>query len=145
MISILKTHLIDIQQHSIAAYPYECCGAMLGVIDQKTQQKVTHKLVEINNTSTENQRRRFAISTADYQALEQHAEECQLSVLGFYHSHPNHPAIPSETDLNFAWPFFSYIIQSIYDKVPKDVYSYELDVDIHQFKEEKLMIGDQNE
>ena len=91
-------------QHGIQVFPEECCGAMLGSIEGDI--KTVMELIPIENQSTENKQRRFALTPDDYQHCEFLAKEKQLVLLGFYHTHPNEPAIPSETDKKYAWPFF---------------------------------------
>ncbi len=139
MIIVSKIHFSEIKFHSTEAYPYECCGAMLGtVLDDGSKEVLT--CVPIHNQSTEDKRRRFKITDDDYRLLETKADELKMTLLGFYHSHPDHPPEPSETDLKYAWPFFSYIIQSVYDRKPDDCKSFELSLDTHTFIEEKLVI-----
>ncbi len=144
MITIFPTHLTDIQAEGIAAYPEECCGAMLGLLDPKTGEKQVQKLIPLDNqweeTPGETKARRFAVSPQAYQWVEKKAKEEQLQVLGFYHSHPDHPAFPSDTDLAYAWPLFSYIIISIPKASPGDIHSFELDLNSGKFKQEKLII-----
>ena len=139
MIQFTQSQIDDLQAHGQEAFPDECCGAMLG--DLVDGNKIVKALVKIENNSTENKNRRFAITPDDYRSLEKLAKEKSLTLLGFYHTHPKHPAIPSETDLKFAWPFFSYVIQSVFADGPKEVLSYELDVDAGAFKSESLVIA----
>ncbi len=139
MIIVSKTHFSEIKLQSIAAYPYECCGAMLGkVLDNGSKEVLS--CFDIVNQSDEDKRRRFKITADDYRFLEAKADELGMTLLGFYHSHPDHPAIPSETDLEYAWPFFSYIIQAVYDGQPTDFKSFELSLDTHVFVDETLVI-----
>lgn len=129
MITLSKTHLSEIHEHGIEAYPEECCGAMLGNIDFDAKKKVVIELIRIENHSSENKHRRFAITPEDYRKIEIIAKEKNLSLLGFYHTHPDHPAQPSETDLKFAWPVFSYLILSVMQQVPNELNSFVLDLD----------------
>lgn len=138
MIILAKTHLSSIQQHAMDVYPYECCGAMLGYV-QKESKKVA-EIVYIKNESHEDQRRRFKVTSADYQYVEKLASQKSLDLLGFYHSHPDHPAIPSKTDEEYAWPFFSYIIISIKKMQPQECYSYVYHVDQQSFAREDLIL-----
>lgn len=98
-----------IQAHGRETYPHECCGALLGDGDRIV---ATHPLP---NVTTEGPRRRFRIDDKDYLASERQASARGLSLLGFYHSHPDHPAVPSQYDLDHAWPTFVYPIVSIVD------------------------------
>ena len=139
MITLSKTHLSKLKSHGIDAYPEECCGAMLGHIDYKKNEKKTVKLIKIENNSDENKHRRFKITPQDYQTLEKQAKDEGLTLLGFYHTHPDHPCKPSQTDLNYAWPFFSYIILSVEKQKPAQIKSFVLEQKGHQFDEEKLV------
>jgi len=114
--------------HAEADYPHECCGGLLGTFDGEN--KVVTKTVPLQNhwedIPGEDKTRRFRVTPEDYKMLEGMAKSDGLMLLGFYHSHPDHPPIPSETDLTFAWPFFSYPILSIKKGVFDNIRSYEL-------------------
>ncbi|MGE4170605.1 MAG: Mov34/MPN/PAD-1 family protein [Candidatus Margulisiibacteriota bacterium] len=138
MITLSPTHLTDIQTHACETYPDECCGALLGNVSDT--QKITIETCRIDNQSQENKTRRFAITPDDYRSLEALAKSKQLTLLGFYHSHPDHPAQPSSTDLSFAWPFFSYLILAVEKGRPAQLNSFELDLDTEDFKPEALEI-----
>ena len=97
---------------AVSAYPDECCGFMFGHEDAAGNRIVTQAL-PINNSAVENRKRRFVIAPKDYMKGEQYAIENDVQLLGIYHSHPNHPAIPSEHDRVAAQPFFSYVIISV--------------------------------
>jgi proteasome lid subunit RPN8/RPN11 len=137
MIILSKTHLSEISFESRQSYPYECCGALLGHV-LPNQDKQVVSCISLVNHSDEDQRRRFKVTDKDYQLLEKKALDLNLTLLGFYHSHPDHPAIPSQTDLNYAWPFFSYIIQSVTDSEHRDIKSYMLSEKTMTFVEEKI-------
>src|SRR5688500_10528584 len=81
----------------LASFPDECCGFFYGQEDSLGNRQVTEILV-VNNAKEGDKRRRFEISPKDYMLGEQYALEKGLQLLGVYHSHPNHPAIPSEHD-----------------------------------------------
>ena len=136
MIILSKTHFSELEAHSLEAFPYECCGGMLGVVDG--DKKVVERLIRLSNASDENKRRRFKVTQDDYRALEAEAASSNLTLLGFYHSHPDHPAIPSETDLKYAWPFFSYIVQSVGKVAVNECRSYVLAETGDHFVEEEL-------
>ncbi len=142
MIILSKTLLSKIQTHAKTDYPYECCGAMLGHIED--EKKTITQIISLTNhwddTSNETKHRRFQVSADDYQSIESKAAELGLQVCGFYHSHPDHPPIPSDTDLAYAWPFFSYPIISVEEGVPKQLKSYTLDMDTQVFVEESISI-----
>src|SRR6266446_6513931 len=96
-----------IRRHGQETYPHECCGAMVGRDGHVTA------AVALPNTTDEGPRRRFLDRPSDYRMAEQRAGELGGELLGFYHSHPDHPARPSQYDLDHAWPTFAYVIVSV--------------------------------
>ena len=76
----------------------------------------------------------------DYREAEKRASEAGGELLGFYHSHPDHPARPSQYDLDHAWPFFSYIIVSVRGGAPEDMTSWRLRDDRSAFDPEELVV-----
>ena len=122
--SIDHTILLNIQQHLESAYPYEACGFLLG--SEGASKRVITSSLEVKNESTDNQRRRFVINPLDYLKAERFAAKEGLALLGIYHSHPDQPAIPSIHDLEYAQPYFSYFIFSIYSGKLKDTHNYRL-------------------
>jgi proteasome lid subunit RPN8/RPN11 len=116
------------------AFPDECCGFMFGNEDAAGNRVVTQAL-PIDNAAIENRKRRFVISPKDYMKGEQYAVENDVQLLGIYHSHPNHPAIPSEHDRVAAQPFFSYVIISVQNGNVDHTRSWVLN-DNFQFDEE---------
>ena len=118
------------------AFPDECCGFMYG--RQEGDTRLISKALPINNSAVENRKRRFVISPQDYLKGEQFAIANELDLLGIYHSHPNHPAIPSEHDRVAAQPFFSYVIISVSEDGVKNVRSWLLN-EQEQFEEEQVM------
>ena len=116
--------LKKIQYHLESSYPNEACGFLLGS-EVNRKRMITHS-IDVENKSTENLRRRFVIDPLDYLKAERHATKEGLTLLGIYHSHPDHPAIPSVHDLEFAQPFFSYFILSIHQGELAGSKSYRL-------------------
>ncbi len=104
-----------IERHGAETYPHECCGALFG----RAGGSVVSDVLALPNTTTEGPRRRFLISPQDYRAAEAHARSSGLALLGFYHSHPDHPARPSQHDLEHAWPNLVYLITSVRDGRPE--------------------------
>ncbi len=96
-----------IRRHGEETYPHECCGALVGRDGHVTA------IVALPNTTDEGPRRRFMVRPSDYQLAERRATERGGDLLGFYHSHPDHPARPSQYDLDHAWPTFAYIIVAV--------------------------------
>jgi proteasome lid subunit RPN8/RPN11 len=102
-----------IRRHGEQTYPHECCGALIGRGD------VVDAAVELPNTTEEGPRRRFLVRPSDYRLADQRASELGGELLGFYHSHPDHPARPSQFDLDHAWPTFAYIIVAVVGSDPR--------------------------
>ena len=96
-----------IRRHGEETYPHECCGALVG-----TGREVL-AAVPLPNTTDEGPRRRFLVRPSDYMLAEKRAREAGGELLGFYHSHPDHPARPSQFDLDHAWPNFQYVIVAV--------------------------------
>jgi proteasome lid subunit RPN8/RPN11 len=128
--------LEEIRRHGAEAYPEECCGALLGVkVDGEVRVRRTER---VTNRRTDQRERRFFIDPRDYGALERIAEEEGLSLLGIYHSHPDHPAAPSEYDREHAFPFFHYLIVAVEAGRPRDMTCWILSEDRGTFEREPL-------
>jgi proteasome lid subunit RPN8/RPN11 len=139
MALVLKRDVRDaINRHAAETYPHECCGALIG------RDGVVADTFALPNTTEEGARRRFLVRPNDYRAAERRASELGAELLGFYHSHPDHPARPSQYDLDHAWPFFSYVIVSVQDGVAADMTSWRLRDDRTAFDEETLTYGKQD-
>lgn len=114
-----------IEAHARETYPEECCGFLLGLA---AEPKIVQEARRARNTVKENREIRYAIDPREILRTERDAATRGIVILGFYHSHPNHPARPSEFDLtNAAWPGYSYVILSIVDRNPNDMRSWILD------------------
>ena len=124
-----------IRSHGSETYPDECCGALIG------RHEVVTGTYALPNTTEEGPRRRFRVRPEDYREAERRAAEGGADLLGFYHSHPDHPARPSQYDLDHAWPFFSYIIVAVRRGVPEDMTSWRLQEDRSAFNQEDLVDG----
>lgn len=112
-----------IADDAAAAYPYEGCGALLGIAG--TRPHVT-AVVPIPNSEAGTPRVRFEVSPRDYLRVEEEADRRGLALLGFWHSHPDHPARPSVTDRKYAWPGLLTVIVSVRSRVPGDVGAWEI-------------------
>ena len=135
MIIVEQTAEKVMNDDAVCAFPDECCGFMFGYEDGAGNRTVTHAL-PINNSAVENRKRRFVISPKDYMKGEQYAIANDIQLLGIYHSHPSHPAIPSEHDRVAAQPFFSYVIISVQNGAVDHARSWILN-DNFQFDEEE--------
>ena len=124
-----------IRRHGREAYPHECCGALIG-----HDQMVTEAMA-LPNATGDGPSRRFLVRPADYRAAERRATELGAELLGFYHSHPDHPARPSRYDLDHAWPVFAYVIVSVEGGEPRALTSWRLREDRSAFDEEPVAVN----
>jgi proteasome lid subunit RPN8/RPN11 len=115
------------------AFPNECCGFLFGN-DSVAFRNISVAL-PVNNASNANKARKFEISEKDYMKAERYADEQGLSLVGIYHSHPDHPAVPSEYDLKSALPFFSYVIIAVENGIAKQILSWQKNAK-NKFEEE---------
>ena len=133
------TVLDDIRSHGSETYPEEGCGFLLGTATADGNRVVDVHPVE--NRQADNRERRYQISPADYQAADRAAQERGLDVVGFYHSHPDHPAEPSETDLKEAtFPGYTYVIISVQNGTPTEITAWTLAPDRSRFEEDSITI-----
>ena len=121
-----------IRRHGGETYPNECCGALIG------RDGVVSAAYALPNTTEEGPRRRFMVRPQDYRDAERRASDAGAELLGFYHSHPDHPARPSQYDLDHAWPCFSYVIVAVRAGGPEDMTSWRLRDDRSAFDQETL-------
>jgi len=138
LIYLLPTELEKIQLHGSHDYPNECCGFLLG--SDKDDRKLVTEAWPAPNSRLDSPRNRFLITADDWRAGEKYAQQQGLDILGFYHSHPDHPARPSEYDREHAWPWMSYIILSVEEGQPKLITSWLLTEDRTKFEEETIEI-----
>ncbi len=117
-------------------YPNETCGAMLGVDGANARE--VRALFPLTNRRDDSPRNRFSITADDFRAAERAAKQQGLELLGWYHSHPDHPARPSEFDREHAWPWYSYVIVSVAQGEPRDMTSWQLADDRSHFLPEEI-------
>jgi proteasome lid subunit RPN8/RPN11 len=137
---MLKLSYADYQAlraHGEETYPHECCGALVG------KSGSADAIVALPNTTEEGPRRRFLVRPSDYRLAEQRAGDLGAELLGFYHSHPDHPARPSQYDLDHAWPTFAYVIVSVAAGAAADMTVWWLKDDRTTFEKGELH-GDEN-
>lgn len=139
MIQLSENQRNEIAAHAERDYPYECCGLLLGSFANGA--KSIAEIYPISNSREEQAKRnRFLIRPEELMRGERHAETKGLEVVGFYHSHPDHPAVPSQYDLEHAWPVYSYIIVSAIAGAAQDLRSWEMEPDRSRFAEEEILV-----
>lgn len=137
MITIAEKQLTEIREHGIRDYPYECCGLLLGSFGPEG--KLVTETFPISNAREESAKRnRFLITPEELMKGERYARQRDLEVVGFYHSHPDSPAVPSQYDLEHAWPTYSYIIVSTSADRADNLFSWEQEPDRSRFNQEKI-------
>ncbi|AGY56923.1 Mov34/MPN/PAD-1 family protein [Gloeobacter kilaueensis] len=145
-LDVSGAQLAAIRAHGERTYPRECCGLLLGSFEKGDKKRLVEAYA-VENTwqgagefglgDGQGEERRFLITPEDYRAGERYARERGLEVIGTYHSHPDHPARPSEFDRGNAWPVYSYIIVSVQNGRAADLTSWTLD-DERQFQSETI-------
>jgi len=141
-----------IRRHGAETFPYECCGALLGR-DSASNEKVSAPdeplvgtfrevlgLFPLVNRRDDSPRNRFAVTADHVRDAEKAAREHGLEVIGWYHSHPDHPARPSDFDREHAWPWYSYVIVSVLSGEPADMTSWRLNDDRQNYSAEGIEI-----
>ena len=130
--------LEEIRGHGARAYPHECCGALLGVLTDDGGKAVRELLPLDNRREDEAARTRFLVTADDYRAAEKSARARGLEIVGFYHSHPDHSARPSEYDREHALPWYSYIIVRVQGGAAQEATNWVLAEDRSRFLAEPV-------
>jgi len=138
VITIAEPHLTEMHAHGERDYPYECCGLMLGRFAEARKQVVETYAIS-NAREEEAKRNRFLIRPEELMRGEKYARDQGLDVVGFYHSHPDDVAVPSQYDLEHAWPTYSYIVMSVAQGHAVDLRSWEMAADRSRFIEEEIV------
>ena len=135
MVVIEQKPLDEMYADALRSFPDECCGFFFG--NEIGQERIITNILTVDNSKEGDKRRRFEIAPKDYLDAERFADENELQLLGVYHSHPNHPAVPSEHDRIAAQPYFSYIIISVKENEIADIRSWQLNENF-MFEEERI-------
>lgn len=133
----------EIRCRGAETYPHECCGALLGRDSERKDRDALREvlgLFPLVNRRDDSPRNRFSVSADDVRSAEKAATAQGLDVIGWYHSHPDHPARPSQYDRDHAWPWYSYIIVSVENGAPQDMTSWRLNDDREEFSPEGIEI-----
>jgi proteasome lid subunit RPN8/RPN11 len=137
MIRLNEKHIAEIKSHGESTYPNECGGMLIGRFEDGGAKAIVETF-PLENSSEENQRNRVLLLPKDVLRAEKYARENKLDVIGYYHSHPDDRAVPSQYDLDHALPVWSYIIVSVLEGKAVDVRSWEMENDRSKFNEEEF-------
>jgi len=134
--------LAEMRAHARATYPEECCGFLIGLAKEAKPpgERTIVALERADNRFTGERVRRFLIPPDDVRSLERRLESTERAVVGFYHSHPDHPTRPSQFDQEHAWPWYTYLVLSVTESGTPAVGAFELDSDSQTFREVRLTI-----
>ncbi|PYX91263.1 MAG: hypothetical protein DMG67_10660 [Acidobacteria bacterium] len=134
-----EQHINQIRGLGEREYPYECCGLLLGHFEDDGLKSLVELFPISNAREEEARRRRFLIEPTELLRGERHAREQQLDVIGFYHSHPEDSGVPSQYDLDHAWPVYSYVIVSVHSGKAVNLFSWEMQEDRSRFNPEEVV------
>jgi proteasome lid subunit RPN8/RPN11 len=129
-----------IREEGERAYPNECCGFLLGRFSTDEEKQAELVLTVENSWEAGEQYHRFVITPEDFMRAERDARQQKLEIVGIYHSHPDHPARPSDYDREHALPFYSYLILAVKAGKAGELTSWELNSDRNQFTEEEITL-----
>ena len=153
-LTLPRQHVNAMREHAARDYPSECCGILLGKSDNGNKdvrdvvalKNLRHdaaraqELLPLDSPDRESDRNRFLIDPLEQLKVEKDARARGLDVLGYYHSHPDHPARPSNYDREHAWPWYSYIILSVEKGRPADMTSWVLSDNRDRFDPEVVEV-----
>jgi len=146
MLKISQTAYDQLRRHGEETYPHECCGVLLGQMDE--QARLVRSIVRCGNTRLDSPQNRYHIDPRELVRIQREGREHGEDIVGFYHSHPDHPARWSQTDLAEAhWYGCSYVITSVEKGKAADTNSFELtgvDETSKRFLDEKIETTAQN-
>ena len=154
MLRVAAEHIRAICAHAQSTYPQECCGLLLGKLSQdgkilidaiatenvwSAQAVESFSQIDTKWQLSDNKNTHYTIAPKVLLQAQKQARDRQLEIVGIYHSHPDHPAIPSEFDRVCAWQSYSYIIVSVPQGKAGELHSWSLD-DEHQFQPEEIVV-----
>lgn len=153
-LTLSSEQIQSIFNHAEQTYPHECCGLMMGQINENGDKQLVELIPTENDWNTETSKNfevpeplkdpvmttehYFTISPQEMMKAQKEGRDRNLVIIGIYHSHPDHPAIPSEYDRIWAWSEYSYIIVSVQQGNATDLQNWCLD-EHHQFQPEELI------
>ena len=133
----------EIRSHGARGYPNEVCGALLGREIGEGGGELRHitSVLPLENQRDDSPHNRFSVTPEDVLRAELAARNSGLDLLGWYHTHPDHPARPSEFDREHAWPWYSYVILTVASRVPGDMTSWRLADDRSAYAAESIEVA----
>lgn len=139
-IKVKSEDLKRIKEHGEQSYPHECCGFLLG--KNVDGANVLEEVYPAQNEREDSRHNRYLITPDQYKRADAHAREQKLGIIGYYHSHPDHPAAPSGYDLDHScWPGESYIIISVEQGRAASLNSFTKP-DYTKFEQEEIIIDE---
>ncbi len=140
-IQLTEAHCHTMRAEGERAFPHECCGFLLGCEIDRIRQ--VRDVVPVDNAREDAaQHHRYLITPEDYMRMDKQARQQDMDVVGFYHSHPDAPARPSQIDTENGWPWYAYVIVSVLEGAAGDMTAWVLADDRSAFRDEKLLIVD---
>jgi proteasome lid subunit RPN8/RPN11 len=134
----------EIREHGARGYPHEVCGALLGREldgDGTGALREVTAVLPLENRREDSPQNRFSVTPEDVRRAERAASEQKLELLGWYHTHPDHPARPSEFDREHAWPWYSYVILGVAASQPGEMTSWRLADDRSGYVAESIEVA----
>ncbi len=136
MIRLNSADIEEIKQIAQKTYPHECCGVMVGSVENGV--KTVTELIPAENQRTDSPANRYLITPDLVNGLEKKLKDTDRAIVGFFHSHPDVPARPSTYDQDHAWPWYSYVIVSVNKGEAGEIHNWKLRDDRSAFDAEKM-------
>jgi proteasome lid subunit RPN8/RPN11 len=135
VVKLRPAELERMREHARSSYPAECCGVLTGLRGGETAIRGVHPTENRRHTRRHD---RYQVDPREILRLDRAAESRGEEIVGFYHSHPDHPAAPSATDAEHAWPGYVYLILSVQRGKPTRITAWSYDEERHAFREWRL-------
>ncbi|MCH8017752.1 MAG: M67 family metallopeptidase [Acidobacteria bacterium] len=136
MIRLKSADIEELKQIAQKTYPHECCGVMVGSVENGV--KTVTELIPAENQRTDSPANRYLITPDLLNELEKKLKGTDRAIVGFFHSHPDVPARPSTYDQDHAWPWYSYVIVSVNRGQAGEIHNWKLRDDRSAFDAEKM-------
>jgi proteasome lid subunit RPN8/RPN11 len=140
VLRLRRDELREVELHLCRAYPEEGCGVLVGREAPEAREIV--RAIGLDNRHGGERHRRYLVAPEQFLDADARARAAGLEVLGFFHSHPDAPALPSSFDLEQAWDYYSYLILSVAQGAVADARSWRLRADRSGFDPEPLEVVD---